>query len=108
MSKIKVFEEIYKVVKKIPKGKVMTYGQVAEQVNSISLSSRKRVGARTVGWALHANPDPKNIPCHRVVKKDGRLSEGYAYGGMNQQKKRLLEEGVKFQSTRMVDRRAII
>jgi methylated-DNA-protein-cysteine methyltransferase-like protein len=81
------FQRIYEVVKTIPRGKTMTYGEVA-----------KRAGAhpRVVGWALNKNPDPQNIPCHRVVFKDGGLSKGFAFGGIAAQRARLVAEGVDF------------
>ena len=66
------FEKIYDVVRQIPKGTVATYGQVA------ALAGNKR-WARVVGYALHVNPDPENIPCYRVVTKDGRVSEAFAF-----------------------------
>ena len=81
------FEQIYQVVKKIPKGKVATYGQVA-------LLAGDSRGARTVGWALHANSDPQHIPCHRVVNRSGRVSPAFVFGGENQQIRLLAEEGV--------------
>jgi len=81
-----VFERIYQEVKKIPKGKVATYGEIAKKAGTTP---------RVVGFALHRNIDPKNIPCHRVVFKDGSLSNGYAFGGINVQKKKLLSEGIK-------------
>lgn len=80
------FERVYKIVKKIPRGKVMTYGQVAK-----ALGTRD---ARRVGQALHANTNPE-IPCHRVVFADGNLAPGYAFGGREEQKKRLEGEGVR-------------
>jgi methylated-DNA-protein-cysteine methyltransferase related protein len=82
-----LFEDVYKVVKTIPAGKVMTYGQVAAAVGTRD--------ARRVGQALHANKD-RNVPCHRVVFADGRLAPGYAFGGAEEQKKKLLAEGVEF------------
>lgn len=81
------FEQVYDVVKKIPQGSVMTYGQVAEAIGTRD--------ARRVGHALHANKS-SDVPCHRVVNKDGRLAPGYAFGGPNEQRNRLLSEGVKF------------
>lgn len=83
----KVFEKIYKEVKKIPKGKVKSYGEVARKVGTTP---------KVVGFALHKNPDPRNIPCHRVIFKDGSLSPGYVFGGPDKQKERLLSEGVVF------------
>lgn len=82
-----VFTKIYEEVKKIPKGKVATYGEIGRKVGTTS---------RVVGFALHQNPDPKNIPCHRVVFKDGSLSPGYVFGGVDKQKQLLRDEGVLF------------
>ena len=90
------FEKIYEVVKTIPKGKVMSYGQVA------MLAGNPR-WSRVVGYALHSNPNPSEIPCHRVVMKDGSVSEGYAFGGAEAQRKRLEGEGVCFKSNGKVD-----
>ena len=83
------FERIYEVVKQIPYGKVATYGQVA------ALAGNKR-WARVVGYALHANPDPENIPCYRVVNKFGEVSKAFAFGGENRQIELLEAEGVTF------------
>lgn len=83
------FEKIYDVVRQIPKGTVATYGQVA------ALAGNKR-WARVVGYALHVNPDPENIPCYRVVTKDGRVSEAFAFGGGNRQVELLEADGVRF------------
>lgn len=79
----KVFEKIYKEVKKIPSGKTSTYGEIAKKVGT---------APRVVGFALHKNPDPKNIPCHRVIFKDGSLSKGYAFGGIKAQRAKLKSE----------------
>ena len=82
------FERIYEVVKKIPEGKVMTYKQVSILANVAT--------PRVVGFALHVNPDPEDIPCHRVVFADGSLTPGYAFGGEDIQRERLQKEGVMF------------
>lgn len=82
------FELIYDVVKQIPKGKVATYGQVA------ALAGNKR-WSRVVGYALHVNPDPSTIPCHRVVNRLGEVSKAFAFGGENRQIALLEGEGVK-------------
>ncbi len=81
------FQRIYSVARKIPEGRVMTYGDVAKILGT-------RDGRR-VGQALHANRDP-NIPCHRVVFGDGRLAPGYAFGGAGKQRERLELEGIQF------------
>ena len=82
------YEKIYEVVKKIPQGSVATYGQVA------ALAGNKR-WARVVGYALHVNPDPEGIPCYRVVNREGRLSDAFAFGGVNQQKMLLEADGIE-------------
>ena len=84
-----MFSEIYEVVKKIPKGRVANYGTVARLAGFPGC-------ARQVGYALHCNPDPANIPCHRVVFKDGALSPAFAFGGDNVQRQMLENEGVSF------------
>ena len=83
------FERVYEVVEQIPEGMVATYGQVA------LLAGRPR-SARYVGYALHSNPRPGEIPCHRVVFADGRICEGFAFGGPDAQRELLLGEGVTF------------
>lgn len=89
-----VFELIYEVVKQIPRGKVATYGQVA------ALAGNKR-WARVVGYALHANPDPEHIPCHRVVNRLGEVSKAFVFGGENRQIELLESEGVVFTDGRV-------
>ncbi|MCL2593353.1 MAG: MGMT family protein [Defluviitaleaceae bacterium] len=83
-----MFKEFYEEVKKVPYGKVTTYGRIA------CLAGFPRC-AKFVGWALHTNPDPQNIPCHRVVKKDGSLSEVFAFGGISTHAELLKNEGVE-------------
>lgn len=83
------FEQVYSVVKSIPYGKVMTYGEIAE------ILGNKRM-ARQVGWALHVNPDPERIACYRVVDRFGRVSKAFAFGGENRQKQLLEQEGIIF------------
>lgn len=60
------YDTVYENVKRIPKGKVATYGQIAALCGS-------PMAARAVGYALHANPDPSDIPCHRVVNRTADL-----------------------------------
>lgn len=90
------FERIYDVVKRIPEGKVATYGQVAAAAGNPRWS-------RVVGYALHVNPSQKEIPCHRVVRKDGRVAAGFAFGGEDVQKMLLEQEGVSFSDNFTVD-----
>ena len=88
------FERIYEVVKKIPCGKVATYGLVA------ALAGNPR-WSRVVGFALHVNPEPGVIPCHRVVNRLGEPSKAFAFGGINEQILLLEEEGVAFEDGRV-------
>ncbi len=83
------FDKIYDIVKKIPYGKVATYGQIATLVGNPRLS-------RVVGYALHVNPNPDTIPCFRVVNRFGEVSKAFAFGGENMQIALLEKEGVKF------------
>lgn len=92
-------EQVFEIVKKIPKGKVTTYGQIA-------LMLGKTRGAREVGWMLHSNTDPK-VPCHRVVDRNGRLAPNFAFDGALEQKRRLEAEGVKFVDELHVDLKAL-
>ena len=81
-------KRIYEAVKKIPKEKVATYGQIAEMAGD-------RKMARAVGNALHKNPDPDSIPCYRVVNARGELSGEFAFGGENAQAKLLMADGIE-------------
>ena len=91
-----VFERIYEVVKSIPKGKVATYGQVA-------LAAGNPRWARVVGYALHVNPEPGIIPCHRVVNREGRVAPGFAFGGEGVQRQLLESEGIIFETDGRID-----
>ncbi len=90
------FEKIYEVVKSIPKGKVATYGQVA-------LLAGNPHWARVVGYALHVNPAPGIIPCHRVVNREGKVAPGFAFGGEGVQRQLLEEEGIVFEPNGRID-----
>ncbi len=90
------FDKVYAAVKLIPRGSVATYGQIAAAIGN------KRL-ARVVGYALHVNPEPGVIPCHRVVKRDGEVSSAFAFGGANRQVELLKAEGVGFLDDSHVD-----
>lgn len=79
---------IYAYLTTIPKGKVTTYGQIAEYLGN------KRL-ARAVGNTLHKNPDGDKYPCYKVVNCNGRLSTAYAFGGIEEQKRRLEADGIE-------------
>lgn len=89
-------QKIYEQTSKIPEGKVASYGFIA------FLAGKPRA-SRAVGFALHRNPSPGVIPCHRVVFKDGSLAPGFAFGGMEIQRALLENEGVGFTSEGKVD-----
>ena len=93
---LSVFEKIYAVVSNIPKGRVATYGQVA-------LLAGNPHWARVVGYALHQNPKPLIIPCHRVVNRDGKVAESFAFGGGDAQKQLLIDEGITFETDGRID-----
>ena len=81
-------KRIYEAVKKIPKGHVATYGQIAKMAGNPKMS-------RAVGNALHKNPDPTHIPCFRVVNSKGELAGAFAFGGGKAQEERLIKDGVE-------------
>ena len=81
-------KRIYEAVKKIPRGRVATYGQIAE------LAGDKKM-ARAVGNALHHNPDPDTIPCYRVVNAKGELSGAFAFGGIHSQEALLRADDIE-------------
>ena len=89
-----LFEQVYEVVRMIPKGKVTTYGAIVRRLGTKD--------ARKVGFALHANPDP-DTPCHRVVNKEGSVALNYSMGDWKEQKRKLLTEGVDFKDDMHVD-----
>ncbi len=95
------FEQVYAVVRLVPRGKVATYGQIA------SMLEHPRA-ARTVGWALHGLPDqlePK-VPWHRVINVHGRISNSSGrHGGAEEQLRRLRKEGIKFDRSGRCDLR---
>lgn len=85
---------IYEAVKKIPRGQVATYSQIAAMAGNPRMS-------RAVGNALHHNPDPLHIPCHRVVNASGALSGAFAFEGPDEQAERLRAEGVEVKDGRV-------
>jgi alkylated DNA nucleotide flippase Atl1 len=78
-------QKVYLFLKNIPKGRVTTYGVIANIV---------KIRPRQVGRILHMNPDPEEYPCHRVVNCCGKLALSYAFGGAKEQGEKLQKEGV--------------
>ena len=87
-------KKIYKKLLEVPEGKITTYGELAKAVGI-------KNGQRAVGRIMNKNPYPVIIPCHRVVKSDGKVG-GYAYG---QQVKinMLCKEGIKIKENKILD-----
>jgi O-6-methylguanine DNA methyltransferase len=87
-------ERVYAYLRRIPCGKVVTYGQIAQALGNPKL-------ARAVGNVLHRNPDESQNPCFRVVDRDGKLSEHFAFGGTEGQRERLLRDGISVTENRV-------
>ena len=81
-------KRIYEAVKKIPKGKVATYGQIAKMAGNERMS-------RAVGNAFHKNPEPDKIPCYKVVNSKGELASEFVFGGRDVQAKLLEADGIE-------------
>lgn len=90
------FQRVYDIVCCIPPGTVTTYGQIARLLGNPRMS-------QVVGFALHVNPEPGVIPCHRVVNRFGGLADAFAFGGINRQRQLLEQEGVTFTAEGNVD-----
>ena len=92
----KIFEQVYDLVKKVPKGKVVTYGQVSEQIASCP--------PRVVGYAMAAVEDPE-IPWQRVINSKGEVSPRVWGDGSVTQQEILTAEGVQFNQNGKVNLR---
>ncbi len=77
------------IVKKIPRGKVATYGQIARLAG-------KPQGARGVGWILNSSSESHGLPWQRVINSQGRISFGRKSSAYTEQRQLLLKEGVQF------------
>ncbi|GIM50896.1 MGMT family protein [Capnocytophaga stomatis] len=90
------FEQVYEVVKKIPYGKVTTYGLIANYLGA-------KKSARTVGWALNASHGKEGIPAHRVVNRKGMLTGKFHFEGTNLMQQLLENEGIEVKDNQVVD-----
>ncbi|GAB3723666.1 MGMT family protein [Spirosoma lituiforme] len=90
------FEEVYEVVRLIPKGRVTTYGTIARYLSL-------RAGARMVGWAMNGSHSHPNVPAHRVVNSTGVLTGKHFFGGPTIMQQLLEDEGVHVDNDRVVD-----
>lgn len=82
-------DTVYKILREVPKGKVVTYGQLARLAGNPK-------AARAIGMYMAQNLDAPNTPCHRVVASDGALHGYSGNGGITTKKKMLQSEGVVF------------
>lgn len=81
-------EKVYLYLLTVPRGKVVTYGQIADYLGNRKL-------ARAVGNILHNNPSKEKYPCYKVVNSKGQLSVNFAFGGIEKQKEKLEAEGIE-------------
>jgi len=88
------FDWVYQVVRQIPKGKVTTYGAIA---NYLGLKS----GARMVGYAMNASHTLKDVPAHRVVNRNGVLTGKHYFGTGDEMKNLLEKEGVEIEDNQV-------
>lgn len=84
-------EKVYEYLLTIPKGKVVTYKQIAEYLGNPNLS-------RVVGNILHHNHNENKYPCYKVVNSKGKLAINFAFGGIEKQKEKLESEGIEVKS----------
>lgn len=89
-------EQVYEAVARIPRGKVATYGQIAEQVGD-------PLAGREVGHIMSCAPSERNLPCHRIVNRTGALAPDYAFGGQEKQRALLEAEGITFLADGRID-----
>lgn len=87
-------KRLYEILATIPIGRVVTYGQLARMLGNKNL-------ARAVGNALHKNPDGDRYPCYKVVNGKGKLSHAYAFGGMEEQIRRLAADGISVENDKV-------
>ncbi len=91
---VKFSERVYNAIKNIPTGKVTSYGEIAKFLGN-------KNAARAVGNALHKNPTPIVVPCHRVVNSKGELAKNFGFGGISSQKQLLQLEGVEITNNKV-------
>ncbi|SDR79011.1 MGMT family protein [Christiangramia echinicola] len=90
------FERVYEVCRKIPEGKVTSYGAIAKYLGAAR-------SARMVGWAMNSSHNLEDVPAHRVVNRNGVLTGKHHFGGTNAMQQLLEEEGVQVKKLQILD-----
>ena len=96
MTEPKFFAKVYDIVSRIPEGQVATYGQIAIMAGNPHAS-------RIVGYAMSSAPSERNLPCHRVVNREGSMAPHHAFGGQDIQRFMLEGEGITFKPNGCID-----
>ena len=94
-------KKVYHTVSLLPRGRVATYGQIASLCGN-------PLAARAVGWAMRNAPAFLDLPCHRVVNKNGSLAPAYAFGGEHIQRGMLIDEGILFKDNGRIDMKSCL
>ncbi|SUZ75546.1 uncharacterized protein METZ01_LOCUS28400, partial [marine metagenome] len=94
--KSQFFQDVYEVVKLIPKGRVTSYGAIARYLGTTK-------SARVVGWAMNNSHTLNNVPAHRVVNRDGLLTGKNHFSHPNEMKNLLESEGIKVQKDKIIN-----
>ena len=89
-----MLDRVQKIIEAIPSGRVTTYGEVGRVLG---------INPRQIGRLLHQNDNPEKFPCHRVVRSNGTLASGYAFGGKEEQRRILELEGISFRGEFIVN-----
>lgn len=95
MEEISFFDKVYEVARKIPYGRVTSYGAIAKYLGAAR-------SARMVGWAMN-NSHVRDVPAHRVVNRVGVLTGKHHFGGSNLMQQLLENEGVKVKDNQIID-----
>ncbi len=96
LNKNRFFEDVYEVVKLIPKGRVTSYGAIAHYLGT-------KGSARMVGWAMNKAHGQPDVPAHRVVNRQGLLTGKHHFEGPNAMQELLEEEGIRVKEDKIME-----